>query len=126
MAALFYLPRLYVYHAENIEKKEFVGVVKIMERKLYKFIGVPAFYSTILSGLGLLWVNSGIFSSGSWIYVKIILVIMLSAYFFHLGKIREVLHDDKCKRGGKFFRAYNEVPTLILIAVVILVIIKPF
>ena len=124
-AVLFYLPRLYVYHAENINNSGFVEVVKIMEYKLYKYIGVPAFYATVISGTILLLSSSAFLTQG-WIYIKITLITLLGFYFFHLGKIRVLFEKDECKKSGKFFRAYNEVPTLILIAVVYLVVLKPF
>ena len=125
-AALFYLPRLFVYHAENRDNAGFVTVAKVMERKLFKYIGVPAFWGTIISGSLLLVNNPSLLSSGGWLHAKIFLVIVLSGYFFHLGRLRHRLATDECTKSGKFFRAYNEVPTLLLIAIVILVIIKPF
>lgn len=125
-AALFYLPRLFVYHAENRDNEGFIAVVKIMEYKLFKYIGVPAFWATILSGTAMLVLNPAIFSTGGWLHAKITLVVVLTVYFFHLGRLRAALENDTCTKSGKFFRAYNEVPTLILIVVVILVIIKPF
>ena len=125
-AVVFYLPRLFVYHAEHNDNKGFVEVVKIMERKLYKYIGIPAFWGTVISGTLLVMLNPALLTSGGWLHTKVFLVIALSFYFFHLGKIRATLAKDECKKSGKFFRVYNEVPTLLLIAIVILVIIKPF
>lgn len=125
-AVIFYLPRLFVYHAEHNDNKGFVEVVKIMERKLYKYIGIPAFWGTVISGTLLIMQNPALLISGGWMHTKIFLVIVLSFYFFHLGKIREKLAKDECRKSGKFFRVYNEVPTILLIAIVILVIIKPF
>lgn len=123
-AALFYLPRLFVYHAENIDNKGFVEVVKVMEMKIYKYIGIPAMWTTILSG-AYLAVEIG-FSSNSWLHAKILLVVILMAYFFSLGRYRIQLLEDRCSKSGKFFRAYNEVPTILLMIIVALVIIKPF
>jgi putative membrane protein len=125
-AAIFYLPRLFVYHAEHADNKEFVHVVKIMETKLYKYIGIPSFWGTIISGTLLIVNNPALLSSGGWMHAKISLVIVLSVYFFHLGRLKKKLADDSCTKSGKFFRVYNEVPTILLIAIVILVIIKPF
>lgn len=125
-AAMFYLPRLFVYHAENREKKEFISVIKIMEYKLYKYIGLPAFWATLFSGIAMLWMNPAIFSSGGWIHAKLTLVALLIAYFFHSGKLKRELEADTCQRSGKFYRFYNEAPTLLLIGIIILVIIKPF
>ena len=123
-AVLFYLPRLFVYHAENENNKDFVRVVKIMEYKLYKHIGIPSFWATVGSGVTMI-INTPEFLQ-RWLYLKITLVVLLGVYFFHLGYLRKKLQDDSCIKSGKFFRAYNEVPTLILIGVIILVILKPF
>jgi putative membrane protein len=125
-AVLFYLPRLFVYHAEHTDNAGFVEVAKIMERKLYKYIGIPGFWGTIISGTLLIVQNPALLSSGGWLHAKISLVVVLSVYFFHLGRLRHKLATDECSKSGKFFRVYNEVPTLLLIAIVILVIIKPF
>lgn len=125
-AVLFYLPRLFVYHAENSDNAGFVEVAKVMERKLYKYIGIPGFWGTIISGTLLIVQNPALLSSGGWLHAKISLVVVLSAYFFHLGRLRHKLATDVCEKSGKFFRVYNEVPTLLLIAIVILVIVKPF
>jgi putative membrane protein len=118
------MPRLFVYHAENIDNKGFVEVVKVMEMKIYKYIGVPAMWATIISG-GYLAVQIG-FSSNAWLHAKILLVVILMAYFFSLGRYRIQFLEDRCQKSGKFFRAYNEVPTILLLVIVALVIIKPF
>lgn len=123
-AALFYMPRLFVYHAENIDNKGFVEVVKIMEMKIYKYIGLPAMYATVLSGAYLAY-SIG-FSGNAWLHAKILLVVILMAYFFTLGRYRVQFLEDRCEKSGKFFRAYNEVPTILLMVIVALVIIKPF
>ncbi|QFR49906.1 protoporphyrinogen oxidase HemJ [Sulfurimonas lithotrophica] len=123
-AVLFYMPRLFVYHAENIENKGFCEVVKVMEMKIYKYIGVPAMWGTILSGFYLAFEIG--FKGNAWLHVKITLVVLLMAYFFSLGYYRKQFLEDKCDKSGKFFRAYNEVPTLILLIVVWLVVFKPF
>ena len=123
-AALFYMPRLFVYHAENIDNKGFVEVVKVMEMKIYKYIGLPAMYATVLSGAYLAY-NIG-FSGNAWLHAKILLVIILMAYFFTLGRYRIQFLEDRCQKSGKFFRAYNEVPTILLMIIVGLVIFRPF
>ncbi|MCK4874562.1 MAG: protoporphyrinogen oxidase HemJ [Sulfurimonas sp.] len=123
-AALFYMPRLFVYHAENIENEGFVKVVKIMEMKIYKYIGLPAMWATIISGAYLAYEFG--FSGNGWIHTKISLVVVLMVYFFSLGRYRIQFLNDECKKSGKFFRAYNEVPTLLLLAIVFLVVFKPF
>jgi len=131
-AALFYMPRLFVYHAENIENEGFVKVVKVMEMKIYKYIGLPAMWATLLSGVALILLSTenyggvNILSTGGWLHAKIAFVVILMAYFFSLGHYRKKFLDDECKKSGKFFRAYNEVPTLLLLVIVFLVILRPF
>lgn len=123
-AALFYMPRLFVYHAENIDNEGFVKVVKVMEMKIYKYIGLPAMWATLISGAYLAYEIG--FGGNGWLHVKILLVLILMGYFFSLGYYREKFLKDECKKSGKFFRAYNEVPTILLLIIVALVIIKPF
>jgi putative membrane protein len=126
MAMLFYLPRLFVYHVEHKEKKEFVEVVKIQEYKLYKYIGVPAKIATIASGFWMIYLNHGILQSGNWMYAKLLLAGFLTIYSFSLEFFRKELEKDRCTKSGTFFRAYNEVPTLLAIFIVIFVVLKPF
>ncbi|WP_029521903.1 protoporphyrinogen oxidase HemJ [Persephonella sp. KM09-Lau-8] len=126
MAVLFYLPRLFVYHAENKDKKEFVSVVKIMEYKLFKYIGVPAFWGTVLTGIAMIAMNPEMFKTGGWIHLKLTAALLLIAYFIHLSFIRKKLENDECTKSGKFFRFYNEVPTILMIIIVIMAIVRPF
>jgi putative membrane protein len=118
------MPRLFVYHAENIDNKGFCDVVKVMELKIYKYIGAPAMWATVLSGFYLAFELG--FKDNAWLHPKIFLVFILMAYFFSLGYFRKQFLNGKCNKSGKFFRAYNEVPTLILLVVVWLVVFKPF
>ena len=126
MAVLFYLPRLFVYHVENKDKKEFVSVVKIMEYKLNKYIGIPSFLGTILTGFGLIALNPEIFKTGGWIHLKVTVALVLVAYYIHLSIIRKKLENDQYNKSGTFLRAYNEVPTILMIIIVVLAIVKPF
>lgn len=126
MAMLFYLPRLFVYHSEHKEKKEFVEVAKIQEYKLYKYIGVPAMWATVISGISMLLLNPSLLSGGGWMHAKITVVILLIAYSYSLDFYRKQLESDSCEKSGKFFRAYNEVPTILAIFIVIFVVVKPF
>ncbi len=123
-AVLFYLPRLYVYHAENINNKGFVSVVKIQEYKLFKYIGVPSMWTTLLSGSYLVYVIG--FEGNAWLHVKLLFVAFLIIYFYSLEKLRKEFAEDRCERSGKFFRMYNEVPTLIMLVIVAMVVVKPF
>lgn len=126
MAMLFYLPRLFVYHVEHSHKSEFVEVVKIQEYKIYKYIGLPAFWATLLSGSAMLIINPILFETGTWIYAKFVVVALLTAYSFSLEYFRVKLENDECLRSGKFFRAYNEIPTLLSILIVAYVVVKTF
>jgi protoporphyrinogen IX oxidase len=124
MAMLFYLPRLYVYHIENITKKEYTNIVKIQEYKIYKYIGLPAMIATLISGIVLLYMNHTIIYDGFYMIAKIVVVILLVIYTFSLEYYRKQLLNNICKRSGAFFRAYNELPTLLFIFIVSFIIIK--
>ncbi len=125
MAMLFYQPRLYVYHQEHADNEGFIEVVKIQENKLYNFIGVPAMWATIISGTAMLMLNPGLFKSGMWLHIKLTAAILLVLYHFSLGWFKAKLHAGRCTKSGKFFRAYNEVPTILMIIIVIMVVVKP-
>ena len=128
MAMLFYLPRLFVYHVENIEKKEFVEVVKIQEYKIYKYIGAPAMWATIFSGITMLALNHILldFTQNPWMLAKLLSLALLIIYSLSLNKYRKELENDTCKKSGKFFRMYNEMPTMLSILIVGYVITKSF
>ncbi|MCD8478446.1 MAG: CopD family protein [Epsilonproteobacteria bacterium] len=126
MAMLFYLPRLFVYHVEHAEKKGFVEIVKIQEYKMYTYIGLPAFWATLASGLFMIALDSQLLSSGGWIYAKFAVLFALILYSFSLEKYRLELANGTCTKSGKFFRAYNEVPTALSILIVGYVITKSF
>ena len=123
MALLFYMPRLFVYHQENSDKKDFTDVVKVQEYKIYKIIGAPAMWATILSGSTLIYIHPYLLDQ-SWMIAKLFVLSLIIAYSFSLEYFRKVLEKDECVRGGQFFRAYNEVPTLLAILIVTFVITK--
>ena len=123
MAMLFYLPRLYVYHQEHSEKQEFVEIVKIQEYKLYKYIGAPAMWATIVSGITMIAINPELMSQG-WFQAKLFLLVILIGYSYSLEVYRKQLENGTCIKSGKFFRAYNEVPTILAILIVTFVILK--
>ena len=125
-AVLFYMPRLFVYHAENADNQGFVEVVKVMERKIYYAIGVPSMWATIISGAVMIALNPGLFQSGGWLHAKLTLVAILIGYFFSMGHYYKKLLADECDKSGKFFRFYNEAPTILLLLIVAMVIVKPF
>ena len=121
-AALFYLPRLFVYHAMSDDA---VGIerFKVMERKLYRGIMTPSAVVAVTLGLWL-WLGFGI--SGGWLYTKLALVAVLLGYHGYCGKLLRDFRDDRNNRSHVFYRWFNEFPVLILVAVVILVVVKPF
>ncbi len=124
MAGLLYLPRIFVYHAEADHESQ-KTVFKIMERKLYNYIMMPAMLLSWLFGI-LLIHNLGfsIFSE-LWMKVKIVSVIILTYYHFVLGKFLNDFAINSNKKSSKFFRIFNEIPTIILIVVIFVVIFKP-
>ena len=126
MAMLFYLPRLFIYHRENADVKAFTEIVKIQEYKLFKYIGVPAMWATIISGSTMLYLNPAIFQSGGWMHAKLFFLAFLVAYHFSLEVLRKNLMENPHYKSGKWFRFYNEVPTLLMIGIVIMVVVKPF
>jgi putative membrane protein len=125
-AALFYLPRLYVYHCKASIGSELDQTLQIMERRLLKAIMTPAMVSTWVFGLILLFVYRPDVVSDGWIHVKLLLIVILSGYHGFLSKARKGFVAGANKRSEKFYRLINEVPTVILIAVVFLAVLKPF
>lgn len=121
-AGLFYLPRLFVYHAMSDDAPS-IERFKIMERKLYYGIMTPGAILTILFGLWL-WLGYGI--SGGWLHAKLALVIVLIAYHVNCGKLLADFKYDRNRHGHVYYRWFNEIPVIILIAVVVLVVVKPF
>ena len=125
-AALFYLPRLFVYHAmakDEISIERF----KIMERKLYRGIMMPSFVITTLMGLWLLQSYAWeVYSTQYWLQLKLLLVVFLIIYHFYCGHLVSVFAKDENTRSHTFYRWFNEIPVLILISIIILVVVKPF
>ena len=125
MAGLLYLPRIFVYHAENSDDKKISDVFKTMEKKLYFYIMTPAM---ILSWIfGLLLIHSiGFQQLGqTWMVLKIIFVILITLYHFYLGKTLNQFKFDQNTHSHKFYRLINEIPTILLILIVFVVIFKP-
>ncbi len=123
MALLFYMPRLFVYHQENKDKKDFTDVVKVQEDKIYRVIGAPAMWATIISGATLIYINPSLLDQ-AWMIGKLLVLALMIAYSFSLEYFRKILEKDECVKNGQFFRAYNEVPTLLAILIVTFVITK--
>ncbi len=126
MAMLFYQPRLYVYHTEQKDKPDFVEVVKIQEYKMYKYIGLPAMWATLMSGFWMLYLRPDLLQGDIWMYAKILVVFVLVAYSFSLEHYRVQLESKNYIKSGNFFRAYNEVPTVLSLLIVGYVITKTF
>ena len=125
MAGLLYLPRIFVYHVENKDKKEATDIFEVMEKRLFFYIMRPAMILTWIFGIILIYLNGIEIFSQLWMQLKIVLVILLSFYNDYLGKCLLSLKNNSNNRSAKFFRMFNEIPTVILIFTVFLVIFKP-
>ena len=125
MAGLLYLPRIFVYHVENKDKKEATDIFEVMEKRLFFYIMCPAMILTWIFGLILIYLNGIEIFSQLWMQIKIVLVILLSGYNDYLGKCLISLKNNSNTKSAKFFRIINEIPTVMLIFIVFLVIFKP-
>ena len=124
MAGLLYLPRIFVYHAENETNDDIKSVFKIMEHKLFFYIMTPAMLASWIFGILLIYVQS--YETFSlWLGVKLILVLMLTFYHFLLLKWLIDFKKNSNYHSGKFFRYMNEVPTILLIIIIFVVVFKP-
>ncbi len=124
MAGLLYLPRIFVYHAEN-QNEIISNVFKTMERKLFYFIMTPAMILSWLFGLVLIHEIGFEQLAYLWLQLKLILVILLTAYHFYLGLLLNQFKFDQNNKTSKFYRYMNEIPTLLLILIVFIVVFKP-
>lgn len=123
-AAIFYLPRLFVYHAaseDQVSNERF----KIMERKLYRGIMTPSMIAVLALGGWLLYITPA-FLLNHWMHAKLLLVALLVAYHFYCGHLVRVFARDQNQQSHVFYRWFNELPVFLLIAIVILVVVKPF
>ena len=125
MVGLLYLPRIFVYHVENLEKKEATEIFEIMERRLYFYIMRPAMIATWLFGVILIYINGLDIFAQLWMHIKLTLVIFLTIYHEYLGICLKSLKLKTNTKTSKFFRIINEVPTIILIFIIFIVIFKP-
>ena len=124
MAGLLYLPRLFVYHVAAAPGSERSETFKVMERRLYRAIMTPAMIVSWVAGLYLIWAGGWILSG--WMHGKLALVLALTATHGLMGRWRRDFAGDRNARPSKFFRIWNEVPTLLMVVIVILVVVKPF
>ena len=125
MAGLLYLPRIFVYHVENYQKKETTEIFETMERKLYFYIMRPAMLISWLLGILLIYQIGFETFSQLWLQIKIFLVIILTVSHEYLGKCLNSLRDGSNTKSSRFFRVINEIPTVMLILIVFIVIFKP-
>ena len=125
MAGLLYLPRIFVYHVENFEKKETTKIFETMERKLYNYIMRPAMILSWLFGVILIYLNGLESLASMWLQIKLALVFILTIYHEYLGKCLRNLKNGSDNKSSKFYRIINEIPTILLILTVFVVIFKP-
>jgi len=126
MAGLLYLPRLFVYHAESPKDSQASETFKLMEWRLLRFITTPAMIASWV--LGLILAFSGLidWSSDGWFHVKLVLVLLLSAYHGCLARWTKDFAGDGNTRSARFYRIANEVPALLMIGIVVMVVVRPF
>jgi putative membrane protein len=124
MAALLYLPRLMVYHAERAPGSETSETFKVMERRLLRGIATPSMIATWVFGLWMAWLI-GAWSDG-WLHAKLFLVLLLTAYHGFAARWVRDFANDRNARTPRFYRMVNELPALLMVGIVILVVVKPF
>lgn len=126
MAGLLYLPRLFVYHAETAPGSEASETFKVMERRLLRAIMDPAMTAVIVLGVLLVVIRSpGIWQEGWW-HVKIVLILVMIALHVMFSRWRKAFAEDRNTHPARFYRMMNEAPTLVMIAIVLLAVVKPF
>lgn len=125
MAGLLYLPRLFVYHTQAPAGSIQSDTFKIMERRLLKAIMNPAMIATFLFGIWMIVLNPALLSQG-WLHAKLLLVLGMAGAHGAMGRWRKEFEADRNERPQRFFRIANEVPTVLMIVIVILVIVRPF
>ena len=125
MAGLLYLPRIFVYHAENNSNNSISFVFKTMERRLYFYIMYPAMLLSWIFGLSIIHFQGSELIQAKWFIFKILAVLILTGYHFYLGHFLRVFSDDRNNKTPRYFRIINEIPTILLIIIVFLAILKP-
>lgn len=126
MAGLFYLPRLFVYHTENAGKNEIPAIFKVMERRLLKAIMRPAALVALLTGGWLISLGDWMHPIPVWLWLKLVFVAAMLGFHGLLEVHAARFRDDREAHSGRYFRMINEIPTVLLIFIVILVVGKPF
>ena len=125
MAGLLYLPRIFVYHAENIENINSSNIFKTMEKKLFYYIMTPAMILSWIFGLMIIFTLGFSVFNELWIQLKLIFVILLTIYHFYLGKCVSNFAINQNNSSSKFYRIIKEIPTILLIIIVFIVVFKP-
>ena len=126
MAGLLYLPRLYVYHCQQAPGSPASDTFKTMERRLLRFIMNPAMVASFVFGIWLIWELGEAPWSAGWLHAKIALVLMLAGAHGAMAKWRRDFEQDRNRHSERFYRVLNEVPTVLMIGIVILATVKPF
>ena len=125
MAGLLYLPRIFVYHVENKDKKQATDIFEVMEKRLFYYIMIPSMILTWLFGILLVFLNGSEVLFQLWFQLKIILIFLLSIFNDYLGRCIYSLKNNTNTKSAKYFRIINEIPTLLLILIVFIVVFKP-
>ncbi len=125
MAGLLYLPRIFVYHVENKDKKQATDIFEVMEKRLFYYIMIPSMILTWLFGILLVFLNGSEVLFQLWFQLKIILILLLSIFNDYLGRCIYSLKNNTNTKSAKYFRIINEIPTLLLILIVFIVVFKP-
>ena len=125
MVGLLYLPRIFVYHSENIENENSSNIFKTMERKLFYYIMTPAMILSWFFGLLLIHTLGFSIFNELWMQIKIISVVILTIFHFYLGSCVIRFSNNQNNNSSKFYRIINEIPTLLLIIIVFMVVFKP-
>ena len=125
MAGLLYLPRIFVYHVENLNDQNSSSIFKTMERKLFFYIMMPAMILSWIFGFILILTIGADVLFTLWVKLKLLFVILLTIYHFYLSKLPKEFNLNRNTKSSKFFRILNEVPTILLILIVFIVIFKP-
>lgn len=126
MAGMLYLPRLFVYHADVAKGSEMSETFKTMERRLLKIIINPAMIAAWVFGLLMLYSNWGVYKTAGWMHTKLLIVVLLSGVHGVLAKRVKVFARDENEKSARYFRILNEVPTIMMIIIVILAVVEPF
>ena len=124
MVGLLYLPRLFVYHADAPTGSVQAETFKVMERRLLKAIMTPAMIASFIFGFWMLALNPGLFSE-PWFHVKLVAVFLMAGVHGKFSKMRRLLENDEKPLSSKFYRIWNEVPTVLMIIIIVMAVAKP-